>query len=54
MSLPPSIVGATADRDDVHVCMQGAPGCGWKGGGPYRRTLPQLSRFGMNVAQEGI
>jgi hypothetical protein len=29
-------------------------GIGSKGGNPHRRTLPQLSRFGMNVASEGI
>ncbi len=28
-------------------------GIGSGGGHPHSRTLPQLSRFGMNVAQEG-
>jgi hypothetical protein len=25
-----------------------------RGGNPHRRTLPQLSRFGTNVAKEGF
>jgi hypothetical protein len=29
-------------------------GIGWRGGNPDRRTPPQLPRFGMNVAKEGI
>jgi len=29
-------------------------GTGSNGGNAHRRTLPQLSRFGMKVAQEGI
>jgi hypothetical protein len=29
-------------------------GIGSRGGNPHGETLPQLSRFGMNVAQEGI
>jgi hypothetical protein len=29
-------------------------GIGSRGGTPHRRTLTQLPRFGMNVAQEGI
>jgi hypothetical protein len=29
-------------------------GTGSRDGNPHCRRLPQLSRFGMNVAQEGI
>ncbi|MGB7097393.1 MAG: hypothetical protein WBD95_01310, partial [Xanthobacteraceae bacterium] len=29
-------------------------GIGSRAGHPHGRTLPQLSRFGMNVAQKGI
>jgi len=40
----------------VHQQAAGRPmdGMGSKGGNPHRRMLPQLSRFGMKVAQEGI
>ncbi len=68
MSAPASMEGVT--RGDVGVARGGhlgghtgghqravggpIDGMGSEGGNPHRRTLPQLLRFGMKVAQEGI
>jgi hypothetical protein len=40
-------------REREAICV-GGPSLGSKGGNPHRRTLAQLLRFGMKVAQEGI